>query len=384
MKQILKDKKLTLFLDGKISSNNAREWEDKIQKELQVEYDQLVLNLRDLVYISSAGLRIILRLVKKNPTLRCIELSSDVYDIFDMTGFTSLVSTEKAYRQLSIDGCECIGRGAKGDVYKLNEEQIVKVYKDPDSLDIIFREKDLSKTAFVLGIPTPMSFDVVKVGDLYGTVFEMLNAQSFANYLIKHEDEFDSIIQKSVDILKNMHDSFAQAGNFPAIKKSYVKKLKEIESFLPIEINKKLSRMMDEIPEPLSVVHGDFHLKNIMMEGDEAMLIDMDTLSTGYPLFEFIPIYTAYVGHGELDPSIIEKYMGLPYEMTKKVCEKTLDKYFENKKEDAYPKIQLLSYIRLLDREVRNAKREAYLEYYTKKVVTLSECLETFLVDSLK
>ncbi|MDO4466592.1 MAG: phosphotransferase [Bacillota bacterium] len=370
---------MILFLKGRISSQNAKEVDAEINLALQDDFGQLVLNFKEVEYISSAGLRIILRLAKKYPSLKCVALSLEVYDVFEMTGFTSLVSVEKEYRQLSIDGCECIGKGAKGDVYKLDEETIVKVYKDPDSLETIFQEKELSKAAFVAGIPTPISFDIVKVGELYGTVFEMLNAQSFASYLLHNPDEFETVVQKSVDILHTIHSLPVEEGLLPSIKQMYLEKIEDIQSVLSSKIYEKLKSMFMLIPDSLKVIHGDFHLKNIMMEKDEAMLIDMDTLSAGEPIFEFVPIYTAYVGHGELDPSIVEEYMGIPYDLAKKVCEQTLIDYFGQEKENVLKKIQLLSYVRLLSREIRKKHREEYLSYYTEKVTILTENIETIL-----
>ena len=124
--------------------------------------------------------RIILRLKKNNASLKIINVSSDVYEIFEMTGFSEIMPIEKAYREFSVEGCEIIGQGANGKVYRIDPETIIKVYNNPDSLPDIKRERELARKAFVLGIPTAIPYDVVKVGDGYGSVFELLNAKSFA------------------------------------------------------------------------------------------------------------------------------------------------------------------------------------------------------------
>lgn len=142
-----------------------------------------MFDLENLEYISSAGLRVLLRVRKAEPTLRLVNVSPDVYEILDMTGFAEIIPTEKAYRRLSVDGCEVIGRGANGEVYRLDNDTIIKVYLNPDSLPDIQRERELARKAFVLDIPTAIPYDVVKVGSSYGSVFELLNAQSFAKLI---------------------------------------------------------------------------------------------------------------------------------------------------------------------------------------------------------
>ena len=43
---------------------------------------------------------------------------------------------------------------------------------------------------------------------------------------------------------------------------------------------------MDAIPESDTVVHGDFHSKNVMIRNGELVLVDMANLTTGHPLYD--------------------------------------------------------------------------------------------------
>ena len=64
------------------------------------------------------------------------------------------------------------------------------------------------------------------------------------------------------------------------------------------------------------------------------MLIDMDTLSYGHPIFEFASMFLSFVGFGEPNPANIKKFMKLPYETTKYIWRKTLSLYLETDNED--------------------------------------------------
>ena len=109
-----------------------------------------------------------------------------------MTGFTELMTVEKAYRRVSVDGCEIVGEGANGTVYRIDGDNVVKVYKDANALDEIQKERELARLALVLGIPTAISYDVVRVGDSYGSVFEMLDARSFSKILAEHPEKMEA------------------------------------------------------------------------------------------------------------------------------------------------------------------------------------------------
>ena len=210
---------LIIDLMGHIDSANAAAVEKEINETMDREAPaQLTFDATDLKYISSAGLRIILRLRKEMKDLKIINVQPEVYEIFDMTGFTEMVDIQKAYRVISVEGCEVIGQGANGKVYRIDPDTIVKVYLNPDSLPEIHRERELARAAFVLGIPTAIPYDVVRVGEGYGSVFELLNATSFAKLIINGEKDPDEVAAMSIDLLKLIHSTKIKPGTMPDMK----------------------------------------------------------------------------------------------------------------------------------------------------------------------
>ena len=136
-------------LIGHIDSSNAEETEKQIREmDLFQQEEELIIDASELEYISSAGLRVILRLRKEKPSLSIVNVSPEVYEVLEMTGFSEMMKVEKAKRRLSIEGCEVIGQGANGKVYRIDADTIVKVYYDKDALPDIQRERELAKKAF--------------------------------------------------------------------------------------------------------------------------------------------------------------------------------------------------------------------------------------------
>ena len=146
------ENELIISLEGRLDTTTVQD----LEKEL-IDIDEtkdIVFDFENLQYISSSGLRIILKVKKQNDTTKIINCNSEVYEVFNMTGFAQIINVSKALRKVSIDGCEIVGRGFYGTVYRLDQETIVKVYKEGYSIESIHREIELARKAFVLGVPT--------------------------------------------------------------------------------------------------------------------------------------------------------------------------------------------------------------------------------------
>lgn len=359
---------MVLKLTGRIDSSNAPDIEAKLNAQIGDSTEELTLDASELEYISSAGLRVILRLKKANSTTKVNNCNSEVYEIFDMTGFTEMMEISKAYRKLSVDGCEVIGEGANGIVYRTDPDTIVKVYKNPDSLDEIHNERELARKAFVMGIPTAIPYDVVQVGDLYGSVFELLDAKSFAN-LIKEGVSVEELAKQSVAILKTMHSTMLKDGELPSKKKEAMVWAEYDINCLSEEIGGKLLQLFKDIPETNNMLHGDFHIKNIMQQNGENLLIDMDTLSMGHPIFEFAAIYAAYVGYSCVDKQNSAEFLGITREQCEDFWKYTVKYYFEGEEQEKVDEIirmtETICYARLL----RWMSRHSDAMRYSDKVV---------------
>ena len=335
-------------LAGRIDTSNASEWEQKIMQQLSAETEN-DFDASELEYISSAGLRVLMKVRKKSAyEMRIFDVSPEVFDIFDMTGFTELFKVEKRLRELSVNGCEIIGKGFYGTVYRIDPETIVKVYNAPDSIPMIQNEQRLAKRAFVKGVPTAISYDIVKVGDSYGSVFELLKASSFNDHLIKGTDDFDDLMKKYVDFLKVVHSVEMDAGTIPMARDTFIGYLDVITDYITPEQHDRLKEMLSAVPDDLHMIHGDFQMKNVLLVDDEPMLIDMDTLATGQPIFDLQALYVTYISLGDN----LDVFLGIPDGMGETIWDRILENYFDTADKAELSvindKISLLASIRAL------------------------------------
>ncbi len=88
--------KLTIALEGRLDTTTA----PQLEAELRTAVDgikNLEFDLKDLAYISSAGLRVLLsaqKVMNKQGKMVIHNANEDIMDIFDVTGFVDILSIE--------------------------------------------------------------------------------------------------------------------------------------------------------------------------------------------------------------------------------------------------------------------------------------------------
>ena len=384
-----KDNTLYIQLHGRVDSSNAPAVEEEILAAVgNMKQGAVVIDADDLEYISSAGLRVILRLRKLHAELKIINVSFAIYEIFEMTGFSEMIPIERGYRKLSVEGCEVIGTGANGKVYRLDRDTIVKVYYKADALPDIHRERELARKAFILGIPTAIPYDVARVGDSYGSVFELLNAQTFSQLISDNPQDLDKYVVLLVELLKKIHSTEVGPEDMPDQRAVVIDWVNFLKEYLDKSKWDKLHALVEAIPVDHHMLHGDYHTKNVMIQNGEVLLIDMDTLCQGYPLFEFASIYNAFVGFYDFDHARTKDFQGFDYDTTISIWKKMLPLYFGTSDpavlEAVENKSAIIGYTRLMRRLIRRnglntEEGRKLIAHYKNQIETRLDSVDTLM-----
>ncbi|MCQ2914780.1 MAG: STAS domain-containing protein [Alphaproteobacteria bacterium] len=359
IKSEFKDAKLYFLLCNKIDSANSdevnKEILDIVEKYPVEKFSDLnvIIDCNDLNYISSSGLRIVLSLKKKYKNLECINLSNSVYEIFETTGFNEIIKISKKRKNIDVSNCQAIGQGATGVVYKLDNDTAIKVFRKDVSEEVVLKERMYAKKAFLCGIPTAISYDIVNCGDALGAIYEMINAESLSVNFEKHPEKFDYFIKLYVDLLKQMSSSEVEDDAFPNEKEFFCKHILTIP-YLKEDVVKHITDIINAVPDKKSFVHLDCMTKNILIKDNELLMIDMGDVGYGHSVFNFASIKCAVfdLDTFELIKAPYEKIVGMKYETGKKVWDALLNAYFidldEQTKKEVINTINVYSRIRFL------------------------------------
>lgn len=92
--KILEDGKITLKVSGRLNTVTASELENEVSA-IGDDINEVVFDFENLEYLSSAGLRILIKTQQRKKSVKLINVSTEVYEVFSITGFTKLFDIEK-------------------------------------------------------------------------------------------------------------------------------------------------------------------------------------------------------------------------------------------------------------------------------------------------
>lgn len=297
MKITTKDSLLIIGFESRIDTNNAPIAEKEILDAISDRNGrEVVFDAENLQYISSAGLRVLMKARKTfDHPLNILNVSRDVYDILETTGFTELFHVKKAFRHMSVDGLEIIGNGLTGDVYRVDNETIIKVFRENVDFDrLIAKENEKARNAFVVGVPTAIPYDIVRVGNCYGTVYELLEAKELTNVIREDKEHLYDYIVSFAKAVKDIHTIHVDTGKFTSVKTESIGALPYLSSFMTEEQLQKIRAVYENIPDRDTFIHGDCHIGNVMQQNGELMFIDLSASGSGHPVFDLISMYSLF------------------------------------------------------------------------------------------
>ena len=314
-------------LTGSINSGNAHEFEDALSGEPSSE-EGVIIDAGGLEYISSAGLRVLLAAKKrcKGKIFRVVNVNDEVMNVFDVTGFSEIMDISRAVRQLSVEGCDRIGAGACGEVFRLDDETIIKLYYPRVKKEEIEQEKALAKKAFVMGVPTAISYDIVEADGRTGVVYELIKSKTIGELIRGDEGHLEEYVDMYAAVCRQIHGIEAEPGQLPSFKDINRSDIPNVTGITEEE-RAYLHRFLDLIPDRMNCLHGDLNINNIMVQNGECCLIDMGEFSTGTPMFDLSRILFSMEFAGAAKGEFNSFYK-LPQDIVTHILHLFLEKYF--------------------------------------------------------
>ena len=292
----------------------------------------LEIDLAACSFISSAGLRLLLELHKSfqssGKPFRLVNVPASIENILETTGLSQLLSFSRARREISLHDHKIMAAGTCGECYRLDEESVVKLYYAGISADLVEREKQFAREAFILGVPTAISYEIVQCGDRLGVIYEMLEAKLFSEIIRNDLQNLASHARTLAAAARTIHSARDHKSVFPDAKTHFRRSLHQLADDFPPEDIEHLRHRLDHIPDTDECVHLDLHTSNIMIRDGQPLIIDMGEFSVGSFLFDLGQWCTIY-GYPELNTC--EIVTQIPSDRGREFLESLLDDYFSDR-----------------------------------------------------
>jgi uncharacterized protein (TIGR02172 family) len=189
----------------------------------------------------------------------------------------------------------------------------------------------MSKEAFVMGMPTAISFDIVKVGAQYGLVYELLHADTLSSLIMHHPERIHEYARMYANLFRQLHAIQVPADScVPDALEHERKQVLHIRRYFSQENIDLLLQILDAVPAGNRLLHLDLQAKNAMVQGDELMLIDMGEVGYGHPVLDLAHAYSSLI----LFVGDYEAVIGMPRKLGEQLFDLAIDYYFEGQSAD--------------------------------------------------
>ena len=328
------DKILVFRLEGRVDSSNAGKVEQDLKHAIErSDAAHVRLDASELDYISSAGLRVIMRILKSGKEVSVVEASAGVYDIFDTTGFTSFMDVRRAPKQIDTTGLQQIGAGAFGRVFRIDSERVAKLYDARVySTEKVEIEREVARKAFIHDIPSAIPFETVRSRSTneYGVIYELVDARTIGEVVATNPQECEAWATRMAQLATKLHTTTFEDGVLPDARLIFHQWVDRAEAggIYDPSIIAQLREFVDTIPVAQTFVHGDLHPANIMvLSNDELVLIDMGDAAQGHPVIDLAGAYHV-MRVAARRPGGAERLCGMPLELLDKFWATFVRTYF--------------------------------------------------------
>lgn len=294
---------ITFMPCGRIDSNTVMNFSNAISSNLgEGSKSAIIFDCKDLDYISSAGLRVLLSLKKKEKAVvKLINVHGEVNDILEVTGFSQIFDVSRGVREISGENITLLAKNEDMSLYRMDSDKILKLYKNGTDFETVENELKYSKAALFSGVPTLISYDNVIFKGQYGIVYEMPNSKTVADVIdFKGLSSLARYAEEMGKALKMIHSCEPEEGILPKTSKIFTMRALKMNKYFHEKELEKLRTLISIIPDDNKFIYGDYHAGNVFLQGDEIILIDMSRASCGNPIFDLARTYMIYVSEANL------------------------------------------------------------------------------------
>ena len=248
------------------------------------------------------------------------------------------------YQLINLEEYIQSGEGGQALTYTRKDgSAMAKMFQYGLGSETVEREFRISRAVYEAGIPCPEPIRLVTDGKCFGAEYEVIaNKRSYTRIISEEPEQLEPLTLKFARLGKKLHATPADTDAFPDMK-DVIRPWIEKSTCISDPLRAQLLSTLDSIPSPKTCLHGDFHIGNIITNGEKDYWIDLGDFSYGAPEWDLsMNLYLAYYIPSEymdqlfhLDSETFRKhwcllvrtYYGIQTLEDQRACEKKLLKF---------------------------------------------------------
>lgn len=192
-----------------------------------------------------------------------------------------------------------LGRGKSSEVFRIGGGEVVKIFHDAVSEEMIEREMTAAALASSLGIATAAPRTRIEVDQKRALIYPEINGPSVARAIRKKPFLAASLLRDMACLLHNMH---GHSTSGLRTGKSVLQT--DIEyGPAPDPLKRAATDYLARLPEGNQLLHGDFHIDNILVSDNGLVILDWAKAAIGDPAADAVRSEMLMrFGEGPADP----------------------------------------------------------------------------------
>lgn len=182
---------------------------------------------------------------------------------------------------VDITAATLAGQGRTADIYRWDNNQIVKLFHTGWSLSAVEHEARISRIVQETGLPVPASGGMVEIDGRHGILFERIDGPTMLRQLGAKPWTAIPLLRAFADLHVRMHAQTMQ--ELPS-QRQQLRHLIQQASSLPAEWMAAALAALDRLPDGTCLCHGDYHPDNVLMSPHGPIIIDWSEATSGNPL----------------------------------------------------------------------------------------------------
>lgn len=194
------------------------------------------------------------------------------------------------YKLIELNEWERTGEGASASSYvkKSDDNYMLKLFNKDIKFEIIEKEFEMAKIVTNFGISTPMVYEIVKVDDKFGIIYQNIkNKKSITRWLEIDLDKYIKMFARETKKLHSMKADINKLKSQKQLNKEVIGKIKGLTK----EQYEKLLEIINNTEETNTCIHGDLSTGNLIVANDKPYWIDLADFAYGNPMFDIGMVY---------------------------------------------------------------------------------------------
>lgn len=198
------------------------------------------------------------------------------------------------YRSIELNEWHKTGDGANVESYTSKDDNLMlKVFKSDSTEENALRDYNMAAKVAAMGIATPEVYEIVRVGDGYGVIYQNLkNKKSYSRLVVDNPEKIKEYAADFAKMSKELHsipcNTDIGEGKLLRIRKG-IEKAKFIGRY-----KTDLYKLLDETTTVTTCLHGDLHTGNLVRSEGQDYWIDLDRFTYGNPILDIAHMNNMY------------------------------------------------------------------------------------------